>query len=255
MKYKFIRWISRIVTWKLPLYQPGRAPIRVPDRFKFSHEPPSGPALNSLVSAYQRVFREAAYWSEKWSADDVIEKLRREVGRPSSFLVTMEKSGGSIVGFAWGEKIRAADLPDRIGQTLGKSADELRNLTAALAQKRITRVLYADEFGILNEARSGIDSVRGLLQPWLEWGWFDLGVTSALFWTTPDSPINRLALYMGFEPVLETEIGNGKKIVFLLNADFEPLLRICQNVDERQVVRLMRISHLILKSRRRRRKT
>lgn len=254
MKYKLINWLLRAATWRLPLYQPGRAPIRIPDRFKFSHEPPSGPALDSLVLAYQRVFREASYWAEEWPYEKVVEKLRPEVGRPSSFLVTMEKSGGSVVGFAWGEEIRAADLPNRISQALGKSADELRDLTAALAKKGITHVLYADEFGILNEARSGIEPVRGLLQPWLEWGWFNFGVTSALFWTTPASPINRLALYMGFEPVFWTQIEDGKEIVFLLNRDFKPLLKICQNISERQVARLMKIGDRILGSKRRRRR-
>ncbi len=128
----------------------------------------------------------------------------------------------------------------RIAAALGKTAGELKEIVAVLAQRHIFELLYADEFGVLKKFQNGVEPLRGLLRPWLEWGWHAYRIRACLFWTTPASPIYKLALYMGFEPVFRTQMEDGgKEIVFLLNRDFRPLLKVAQNMNGRQIARIM----------------
>ncbi|PIR58552.1 MAG: hypothetical protein COU70_00200, partial [Parcubacteria group bacterium CG10_big_fil_rev_8_21_14_0_10_35_15] len=119
------------------------------------------------------------------------------------------------------------------------------DLVNSLFARHIDRLVYADEFAILAEFRNGINPVRGLLQPWLEWAWLENQIFSCLFWTTQDSPIYKLGLYMGFEPVFWTKAGD-KDIVFILNRDFRPLLKICQNLKTRKITVLMVMAEKII---------
>ena len=235
-KYQLVRYLLSVLTWRLKIWPPGEAPIRFV-RFSLTHEPPC--QAEALVTAYQQVFKEAAYWAEEWPAEEVLGKLRREVIPPDSFLVTMmgdEKT--PVAGFAWGTKISADALATRIAGALGKTADELKEIVAILARRHISELIYADEFGILKRFQNGIEPIRGLLRPWLEWGWHIYHLRTCLFWTKPTSPIYKLASYMGFEPVFWAKDG-GKEIVFLLNRDFRPLLKIAQNMSSHQIVRIM----------------
>ncbi|MBU4350970.1 hypothetical protein L6250_01910 [Candidatus Parcubacteria bacterium] len=249
MKYRVVRWLFEIATKKMRIFKPEMAPIKVPNRFELTHQPSVGLALESLIRAYQTVFKEASYWAEIWSREAIQEKLEREVDRQSSFLVTMlGDKEMPIAGFAWGEILAPTNLGPRIAKALQKKPAELDGLIDKLLRFRITKLVYADEFAIVARFRSGIEPVRGLLQPWLEWAWLENQVFSCLFWTTPASPIYKLGLYMGFEPVFWTKVEE-KDIVFILNRDFRPLLKICQNMNSRQIARI-----LMAVSRRRRRK-
>ncbi len=240
--YQLIRYLLPVLTWRLKIWPPGQAPMKLlPGKFTLSHEVPLAP--KPLVAAYQQVFKEAAYWAEKWPAKTVLAKLRSEVVPPDSFLVTMAGDDENpVAGFAWGTKIGADELVTRIAKALGKTAGELKDIVALLARRHISELLYADEFGVLKKFQNGIEPVRGLLRPWLEWGWHAYHIHTCLFWTTPASPIYKLALYMGFEPMFRTQMEDGgKEIVFLLNRDFRPLLKICQNLNSHQIARIIMV--------------
>ena len=253
MKYKIIRWILGLATRKMMIYKPYMAPIRVP-RFVLTHQSPQGSTLEALIKAYQKVFQEASYWAETWSREAVQEKLEREVGRKTSFLVTMEGNlEMPIAGFAWGEILHPNQLGYRIGKALQKTPADFDHLANKLIRRGVNRFVYADEFGIVARFRNGIDPVRGLLQPWLEWAWLERQVFACLFWTTQSSPIYKLGLYMGFEPIFRTQV-EGKDIVFIFNKDFRPLLKVCQNLKTRQIVKLLTAAEKILGHRKKRRK-
>jgi hypothetical protein len=252
MKYKFVRWILKLATRKMNIYKPDMAPIKVPEQFVLTHRPPIGTTLEALIKSYQTVFREASYWAEIWSRETIQEKLDREVSRQISFLVTMEGNQKMpIAGFAWGEILHPTQIGYRIAKALQKSPADFDQLVNEFLRRGVSRLVYADEFAIVARFRNGIDPVRGLLQPWLEWAWLENQVISCLFWTTPASPIYKLGLYMGFEPIFWTQVGD-KDIVFIFNKDFRPLLKICQNLETRKIARLMVMAEKILGHRKRR---
>ena len=244
-KNQLIGLFLKILTWRLKIWPPDQAPVKLlPGKFTLSHEVPLVP--KSLVVAYQRVFKEATYWAENWSEEDVLTKLQREVFSPDSFLVTMEGDLETpIAGFAWGEILAPTNLGERIAKALQKKPAEFDGLIDMLLRFRITKLVYADEFAIVARFRNGIQPVRGLLQPWLEWAWLENQVFSCLFWTTPASPIYKLGVYMGFEPIFWIKDGN-KDLVFIFNPDFRPLLKICQNLDTRKIARLMTMTEKVL---------
>ena len=252
-KNQLIGLFLKVLTWRLKIWPPDQAPVKLlPGKFIFSHEVPLVP--EPLVAAYQRVFKEATYWAETWSQEAVQEKLEREVGRKTSFLVTMEGNlEMPIAGFAWGEILHPNQLGYRIGKALQKTPADFDHLANKLIRRGVNRFVYADEFGIISSFRSGIDPVRGLLQPWLEWAWLEKQVFACLFWTTQSSPIYKLGLYMGFEPIFRTQV-EGKDIVFIFNKDFRPLLKVCQNLKTRQIVKLLTAAEKILGHRKKRRK-
>ncbi len=246
MKYKIVRWILELATRLMKIYKPNMAPIKVPERFILAHQPPVGAILQALIKAYQKVFKEASYWVEDWSQETVQQKLEMEVGRKTSFLVTMAGNEKMpVVGFAWGEILNPYQLENRISKSLGKSPTDFNQLTNQLLRRNVNRFVYADEFAIVAGFRNGIEPIRGLLQPWLEWAWLERQVISCLFWTTPASPIYKLGLYMGFEPIFRTQVEE-KDIVFIFNKDFRPLLKICQNLDTRRGIRLIIVVEKIL---------
>ena len=64
------------------------------------------------------------------------------------------------------------------------------------------------------------------------------GIRTTIFWSTPESRIVPLARYVGFEPVFRIE-ADDKGIVFLCQPDFRPLVKMMQNLDWRQISRIM----------------
>ena len=239
-----------MATLLMKIYKPEMAPIKVPKRFIITHQPPTGVTLEALIMAYQTVFKEALYWKENWSRKAVQAKIRKEIcNKKTSFLVTIRGDEEMpVAGFAWGAILNPTELKYRVSRTLKKPLNDFNDLVNSLFARHIDKLVYADEFAIVARFRNGIDPVRGLLQPWLEWAWFENQISSCMFWTTPASPIYKLCLYMGWEPIFWTKDGS-KDIVFILNQDFRPLLKICQNLDTRKIARLMIVAERILNRR------
>jgi len=232
-----IKFLYKILTW--PIWPPGQAPVKLRGEFVLSHEPPTDTLLNGLVAAYKQVFKETEYWAEDWPTEVILAKLQREVVPPRSFLTLMAGNNEwPVAGFAWGAKVGRKDLPNRIAPTLGKTEEELDDLVTVLARRGVKNLIYADEFGVMRKFQGGLEPVRGLLRPWLEWAWHAYRVHACMFWTTPSSPIYSLACKMGFRSVYSTEVER-KEIVFLLNPDFRFLLKVVQNMGDREIARFL----------------
>ena len=85
--------------------------------------------------------------------------------------------------------------------------------------------------------RRGTEPVRFLLRPGLEIG-YDKGVLQTMFWSTPKSKIVPLALYMGYRPIYGID-ARGKEIVFLLNRNFVPLLKVTQCLQAAKIEKVL----------------
>ncbi len=231
-------------TKDLSLYPAGRAPIRLPENFIFLQEQlPEEPLLSQLIRAYQEVFAEEP-WYETWSREEIVEKLKKELGS-NSFLTLMVKKDEAVTGFSWGAVLSVRGLEQHIAKALGRYPQGLEEF---LLNRQIERIVYFHEFAIIRKFRKGIEPVRFLLQPGLELG-YEAGVFSTLFWSTPRSKIVPLAPLMGYE-ALPLELNKeDKEIVFLFLPDFRYLLKIAQNKKNGAVILIMRHSFRLLNQR------
>lgn len=234
-----VRWMLRIFTFFLP-YIPGKGSLAfgIDGGFLVFSRLPEDLALRSgLIKAYQKVFGEYP-WEEKWSEEEILDKLLRELTGNSFLVILQGNEEFPVGGFAWGRILAIRELEDHIGPALGVKPLGLEKCLAKKS-KGDERILYFHEFAILRQFRKGLSSVMLLIRPGFEFGWVQ-GVRQTLFWSTPNSKIVPLSLYMGYEPIYKTEAG-GKEIIFLLNPDFLPLLKIIQRAGERAVARWMRL--------------
>jgi hypothetical protein len=208
------------------------------NRFKIFYGLPDPPLLSVLVSAYKQVFSEEP-WQEIWSDIQVLTKLHREL-RGQCFLVIMEgNERWPVAGFAWGALTGIEELEERIGEAIGLP---LRGMDEVFKAHRIDKILYFDEFAILQPFRRGLEPIRFLLRPGLELGMRE-GVSQTLFWSTPESRITPLALLTGYEPILR--IGAGKKeIIFLFHPDVLSLLKMTRMMKQSTAAKIMRLSSL-----------
>jgi hypothetical protein len=240
LRYKLARACWRLLTFWIPIYPSGTAPIPLPKRFRiFTSKPEDVFLQTELIRTYQRIFGEPP-WGEIWSVKDVMDKLSQEL-RGDCFLVLMEgDQEWPVAGFSWGAILSVEGLELIVESALGKRPKGLEKI---LRQKGIDQIVYFYEFGIISKFRKGLKPICFLLRPGLEIGW-SRGIRQTLFWSTPESKIVPLALFMGYEPIFYLNKGE-KKIVFLLNPDFRPLLKIVQTLPLGWVVKWMKIfSHI-----------
>lgn len=236
IRYALVQAVLRVSTARLRVYKPGMAPITTPEEFLLFQELPTEPLLSDLVVAYQEVFSEPP-WNEVWSREEVIDKLRRDLSGDSPFLVLMIKDG-LVGGFSWGAILPIEKIESEIKAALQK---EPTGLEALLRKgKRAQKVVYFHEFAALRRFRKGIDPLRFLLRPGLEMG-YEQGVCQTLFWSTSASKIVPLTLYMGYQSVLKLKTRE-KEIVFLLNKDFQPILKLTQNMKADKWANLMKVT-------------
>jgi hypothetical protein len=237
IKHQLIRAALKVLTLPLPVFLPGETPI-FSERFSiFSRLPEDTTLRAGLVKAYQTVFGEPP-WKEEWPEEKILIKLQREL-TGHSFLVLMQGDEKFPVGgFSWGAVVPVGTLETRIGQALLKQPT---GLTKILQNRGMDEVLYFDEFAILRPFRRGLEPIRFLLRPGLELGLgYQNRMHQALFWSIPNSKIVPIALYVGFEPVFQFE-AEGKEIIFLLNPNFLPLLKIAQSVKGKRIAQLMKV--------------
>lgn len=241
IKYRLIRAALKVLTLPFPVFLPGETPI-FSERFSiFSRLPEDATLRAGLIRAYQTIFGESP-WKEEWPEEKILAKLQRELA-DYSFLVLMQGDEKFPVGgFSWGAVVSVGALETRVGQALLKQPT---GLTKILQKQGMDEVLYFDEFAILRSFRRGLEPIRFLLRPGLELG-YQNRVHQALFWSTPSSKIVPLALYVGFEPVFQFEVG-GKEIIFLLNPNFLPLLKLAQSTKGKRVAQFMKAISRFLK--------
>jgi len=144
----------------------------------------------SLVEAYIQIFSEPP-WYENWEAEQVKEKIEKDLSSPTSFLVLFIEKG-VVGGFVWGNIINGSNVLKRAAAAMNVKEEEI---TIHLGNEN---VLYCDEFAILRSARRGITTVRLLLRETLAYG-INNNAPNCIFWSTPQSRIVPLANTMGYE--------------------------------------------------------
>lgn len=234
IKYKIVRIFLKLMTFWFPVkfgeIENNHDKILIIPRL-----PEDGYLKTGLVKAYQQIFSEPP-WQEKWSEEKILEKIEREL-TGNSFLVMLKGNQDfPVAGFCWGRIMRISELEKHIKSALGESPVGLEENLLKKTRKD-ERILYFHEFAVLRRFRKGLEQIRYLLRPSLEYGWLQ-GVHKTLFWSTPESKIVPLSLYMGYEPIYKTNILK-KQIIFLFNPAFSPLLKINQRIKGRTVAKAM----------------
>jgi len=138
------------------------------------------------------VFGQSEVWGETYSRDDVLTKLRDELGGEASLRICHDRSG-NVFGFCWAQLLDAAavmravdtikfyhsialpDLPDRIDALLSG-----------------TRVLYVHDLGVARSARGRVPLTQ-LIYPVLTDVGSRTGNGRVLFWSMPDPLVSTLA--------------------------------------------------------------
>lgn len=244
MRYFLVRAVLKILTLHLRAHSPGKAPVESPKRFTIYKEG-LPEELGPLATAYKQVFAEPP-WDERHTLPEINEKLRQEL-MGDSFLVLMEGNEEFPVGgFCWGAVIPVAEIEERVALARpGASREKVQGLIKTLYQKGLgnSKLLFLDELAVLRPFRGSLSPIQFLLRPGLELA-LEGRIKAALFWSSWESKIVPLAVYMGFEPV-----GNINGIIFLLNRDVTPLLKIAQNFDPRGATRIMSLTSRIIKKR------
>ncbi len=248
MKYWIIRKFLRLWTIRIKIRERGGSSIQPEENQRyysyFSKIIPEN-MLKALVKAYQSVFLEPP-WEETWEEVETREKIESDITGESEPVLTMMDGNpeNPIAGFSWGSLIETGSVAERIKANLlmkAESVDEQKIQSIEnLLKEKSDKILFYDEFAVLKEFRGGIDPIRFLFRPGLEMA-FEQGVRQTIFWSTPESNIVPLAIFMGFKPIRTIEVG-GKKIVFLYNADFRSVLKIAQSISTVKVKRIMSIA-------------
>jgi len=233
LKYNLVRFFLKAITFFFPL-----RPLDL-NTDKFIIQPRlEGFLKEKVAEAFIKVFSERP-WNENWLKEEVLAKMDRELTENSFIVVLRGNENFPVAGFCWGRILKVDELETHIEPALGVKPIGLENSIRKLAGKD-ERILYFHEFAILRQFRRGIEPLRFLLLPSLQFGWLQ-GVNKTLFWTSPESKIFPLSLYMGYRPILETK-AKEKKIYFMYNPDFRSLLNIAQRIKERRVAKIMRFT-------------
>jgi len=251
LKYRLIRLFLKLWTIRIKVSDRGKASIKPQEQEEyypyFQHGAIPESILKSLALAFQTVFS-LPPWNEKlWKEALVRKKVYTEIGTESNPVLTV-KMGDSkfpICGFSWGAIIKTTSVASRVIRGLLLSSDieyeqdirsQAQELEKILTEKG-EQILFYDEFAILPGYRSGVDPIRFMFRPGFEMA-FEQGVRRVIFWSTPESKIVPLAIFMGFQPILKLDIGE-KRIVFLYSKDFVSLLKAAQSIESRKVKRVM----------------
>jgi len=231
-KYDLIRFLLRTANTLLreKSYEFDRGASTISPRLE-------GPLQEEVVKAFQTVFSEPP-WYENWAKDDVLGKMNRELTGNSFIVVLRGNADSPVAGFCWGGILNVGELEEHITPALGARPVGLQNALMRVAGD--DRILYFHEFAILRAFRGGVEPLRLLLLPSLQFGWTQ-GVKRTLFWTTPASRIFPLSLYMGYEPIWKTE-SKGKDIFFMYHPNFAVFLRIIQRINGPSVAKIVRLN-------------
>lgn len=209
--------------------------IEMPENFQAYYGFDESIGKSGLAKAYQEVFA-APPWNEKWSEEDVLEKLKRETDHPGSVTVLMKGRDRSVQGFSWGRLLETKDLESEATPALGKKPEGLWDHVSKHAGERL---FYFHEIAILPQARAGVDPIRFLIRPGLKLANQD-GVHQDLFWSTPESKIVRIALLFGYEQVFGCSDSHEHPIVFMNHPDNREFLNALEHADQRDLARLAR---------------
>lgn len=158
-----------------------------------------------------------------------------------TLMIHSGQARSEVVGLCFGAIVDGQTLKRRIiRQRFSDDEDRGERELAVLLgrtglQEKDGRLLFLDEFLILRGYR-GLEAVRFLMRTIFAYA-ESQGVFKALFWTETKSNIYRLAIMMGFEPVLEVD-----GLVFLYTPDFRSLLQVAKYVDFKLVKRVFTFS-------------
>src|SRR5215471_8413164 len=68
-----------------------------------------GAMMDSLIEQYQLVFGESEVWSETYSRDDLLAKLRDELAGEASLRICHDRCG-HVLGFCWAQLLGPTDV-------------------------------------------------------------------------------------------------------------------------------------------------
>src|SRR5215510_14927704 len=68
-----------------------------------------GAMMDALIEQYQLVFGESDVWSETYTLDDVLAKLRAELAGEASLRICHDRCG-HVLGFCWAQLLGAAEV-------------------------------------------------------------------------------------------------------------------------------------------------
>ncbi|MDY6794395.1 MAG: hypothetical protein SWK76_03800 [Actinomycetota bacterium] len=235
MKYNIM---LKALSTPFKAYAPGKAPVKCPAGFSTYYGADRVPPqiLRHLARSYRRVFAEPP-WNEEWKVEEVEEKIIRELEYPSCLAVMEGNNEWRVGGFSWGAVVPAAEAARRTQEAHKlddhKAQEVLRRRLEATF--RGDKVYFLDEVAILRDFRGGMSPIQFLVRPSLEVA-VDEGAVEGIGWTSWDSKIAPLSLYLGFS----TLVAEVKGLAFLYNPDIRPLLKIAQNVNGQVLERLVR---------------
>lgn len=237
-------WLIRLVVFLINLFG-KKIYFNSHEKFELFYGMPYDQLiLSGLIRAYKKVFSENP-WYENWQEDEIFLKIKEELKGEKSFLVIIRgNEEWPVAGFAWGAIISLNEVEIRAEKALGQLPSGL--LEIIKKEKKGDKILYFDEFAIISSFRKGLEPIRFLLKPALEFGVKEK-VFQTIFWSTPESKVVPLARFMGYKTIFECLPEKKKnKIIFLYNPNFQPLLKIAQKINSKDVARFMRIASKIL---------
>ncbi len=240
LRGKIVRLVLNLATIHLPIYRIGQEPVPLPSNIDVFSNLPEKRVLENIAKAYCQIFSEPP-WFETHTKERVIEKLSKEI--ENGRLVIMRKEGSEeIVGFCWGAVIPTYQIPERVARApfyhnIKEGSKKAEGLLTFFSKEG--QVLYLDELAVAKESRGGLAPIQFLLRPLLDFGW-QKGAKRALFWTSDESKIKPLSLYMGFEPIYKID-----KIVFITTPNILPLLKLAQCYEPNKISKIMRITSRI----------
>jgi len=232
-------FVWRVVSRLLP-----RSRIIPPENFKVFYEVPPEPFLSETVQAFRAVYA-LPPWNEEWASEAVETKLRREVSARGVIALLFQE--GRVAGFSWGAVTDPEGIIPRVVASFPKQVEEAsRGLTEGLLPLLPDRFFFWDEIALLPEARGGLEPIRWLTLPVLQFAW-NQGVRGVLFRSTPEAKIVRLTRLLGFQVIWRREV-RGLEEIYLFLSDLKPILTLAQRVDSRQVAKVMKLLSKITKA-------
>lgn len=246
MKGLLVRTLLNLITSPFSI---DNSELKFPANYRYFDGIPPADILKEVIHCYQELFSKPP-WNERWETRIVKEKLIRELRKDHSFLTIMfGDEEFPIAGFSWGAIIKRKTIAERIAFALSTSITKnnyfFSKLEKYLKKRKIDRVLYFDELGILKKFRSGTNPLK-----FLTIGGFEKarkeGIKQAIFWSTPQSKIVPIMKMMGFEEIAKIKVGK-KEIVFLFSPNFFPVLKISKSLSHEQTSKVLKlVSSLIV---------
>ena len=224
--------IWRIASWFFLIWKK----IVIPQNTLVFDKMPPKESLERLIKSFQKVYYEFP-WNENWPAEKVKKKLKEEL--KDGELVILEQSE-EVKGFAWGAIVNPSMVIDRVIASFPGdiNKEETQKQMDLLMGRLPQKFFYWDEIGLLSNARGGLESIRRLILPLLQFA-NRKRAKSILFRTTSGSKIIRLAQLMGFKIVFRRQLGGRIKEIYLFLSDLQPLLTLAERADSHLVAKLM----------------